>query len=439
MPTIGDGVGCTAGREGVDGVTNQSFPRPTSPLQGEGGIAASPSPVTTRLLARARREWEVRQFDAAERSLAGVLALTPGDPRAVRMLGMVARSRGDYAKAVEYFLQVLGTWPGDAFLRTELGLSLASLGEVEAATSHFRYACKLAPDSGSSWFNLGETLWRQAHGEEAVTALQRALELEPAHIEARLSLARAQAGLGRVDAAVAEWRMVVHRDPMNADAWYGLSMNAARFDAADTTQLQRAFARQDLPVRAHCLLGFALVKALEDQGDFAKACEVLQRANLAQRAGSRMSWDAAGERRLVDATLSTFTNAISPKAGAGTGAQVIFVTGMPRSGTTLVEQILASHPDVAGANEIRDMPCIIDAESRRRGSAYPLWVSDASAQDWQRLGNEYLERASRRHTNKLRFTDKNLLNWHFVGAALAMLPAARVIIVRRDPVETCLA
>ena len=431
--------GCTAGREGVNGVTNQSFPRPPSPLQGEGGIAVSPSPVTTRLLARARREWEARQFDAAEQSLAGVLALAPGDPKAVRMLGMVARSRGDYAKAVECFLQVLGTWPGDPFLRTELGLSLASLGEVEAATPHFRYACRLAPDSGSTWFNLGETLWRQAHGEEAVAALRRALELEPAHIEARLSLARAQAGLGHVEAAIAEWRVVVGRDPMNADAWYGLSMNAARFDAADATQLRRAFARQDLPARAHCLLGFALVKALEDQGDFANACEVLHDANLAQRASSCVSWDAAGERRLVDATLSAFTNAIPPKAGAGAGEQVIFVTGMPRSGTTLVEQILASHPDVEGANEIKDMPRIIDAESRRRGSAYPAWVSDASAQDWQRLGNEYLERASRRHTDKLRFTDKNLLNWHFVGAALAMLPAARVIIVRRDPVETCLA
>ena len=85
------------------------------------------------------------------------------------------------------------------------------------------------------------------------------------------------------------------------------------------------------------------------------------------------------------------------------------------------------------------MPRLIEAESRRRGSAFPGWVSDATAADWQRLGQDYLARTARWRAAKPRFTDKNLMGWHFTGAALAMLPAARVIIVRRDPVETCLA
>jgi hypothetical protein len=112
---------------------------------------------------------------------------------------------------------------------------------------------------------------------------------------------------------------------------------------------------------------------------------------------------------------------------------------MPRSGSTLVEQILASHRDVEGANEISDMLQLIDAESRRQDSTFPLWAPGATAEDWQRLGREYLARTARWRAAKPRFTDKNLLGWHYVGAALAMLPAARVIIVQRDPVETCLA
>lgn len=400
-------------------------------------MAGAPlSPVAARLLARARREWESHQLDAAERSLKSVLALAPGDSRAIRMLGMVARSRGDYAKAVDCYRSVLAVWPEDFFLRTELGLSLLSLDEVEEAAEHFRRACELAPDSASAWFTLGEALWRQANGDEAVEALRRALALEPAHVGARLSLARAHAGVGHIDAAIAEFREVVRRDPGNPNGWYGLSLSTA-LDAADTAHLQRTFARNDLPANAHHLFGFALAKALEDQGELARAFEILREANASQRAS--VKWDAGEEQRLVDTIRDAFAGSISPSPDPAAGEEAILITGMPRSGSTLVEQILASHPEVEGANEIRDMPRLIEAESRRRGSAFPLWAPDATARDWQRLGQEYLARTSRWRATKPRFTDKNLIGWHFTGAALAMLPSARVIIVRRDPVETCLA
>ncbi|MGN6788102.1 MAG: tetratricopeptide repeat-containing sulfotransferase family protein [Rhodanobacteraceae bacterium] len=416
----------------------EPIPLPASPLKGEEKSRTPLSPVAARLLARARSEWEARQFDAAERSVMSVLALAPRDPRALRMLALVARSRGDYAKAVECFRAVLPVWPDDFFLRTEFGLSLLSLGEAANATEHFRRACELERDSDSAWFNLGEALWQQARGEEAVTALQRALALEPSNVQARISLARACAGLGRTETAVAAFREVVRRDPDSADGWYGLSLNTV-LDAVDAAHLQRAFARGDLPARTHYLFGFALAKALEDRGEPARAFEVLREANAAQRASLRMPWNAIEEHRFVDAIRDAFANPVSPSPDAEAGKEAILITGMPRSGSTLVEQILASHPEVEGANEISDMLQLVQAESQRRGSAFPSWTSDATARDWQRLGQEYLARTARWRAAKPRFADKNLLSWHYVGAALAMLPAARVIIVRRDPVETCLA
>jgi hypothetical protein len=105
----------------------------------------------------------------------------------------------------------------------------------------------------------------------------------------------------------------------------------------------------------------------------------------------------------------------------------------------LIEQILASHPEVEGANEIIDLPAILDGESRQCGRAWPVWVPGATPVDWQRLGTDYLARTARWRECKPRFTDKNLATWKHVGAALAMLPAARVVVVRRDPVEACLA
>ena len=390
------------------------------------------------LLARARKEWEQRQFDAAERLIVQVLALAPENADAIRMLGIAFQRRGDHARAIDCFRRVLAAWPEDSDLRVGLGIALYEHGEIDEALMHLRHACKLAPASASAWFNLGEALWRQMHAEEAVTTLRRALELAPSHIPAQLSLARVQASLGQVDAAVAAFREVLCSDPDNAEAWFGLSnLNTVRFDAADTAHLQRTLTRENLPARSYELLGFTFAKALENQGDHAQAFDMFRRANASRR--KRVRWDAAGEHRRVEAIQRIFANDMPAPLNSELGREVIFIVSIPRSGSTLVEQILASHPEVEGANEIKDMSQVIDAETHRRRSAFPLWTPDATAQDWQRMGNEYLARTANWRRNTPRFTDKSLVTWYLVGAALAMLPAARVIIVRRDPVETCLA
>jgi hypothetical protein len=184
------------------------------------------------------------------------------------------------------------------------------------------------------------------------------------------------------------------------------------------------------------LLGFTFAKALEGRGDYAQAFEEFRAANASRR--RRVKWDAAGEHKRVEAILRVFADEGPTQIDPRLGNEAILIVSIPRSGSTLVEQILASHPDVEGANEIKDMKQVIDAETARRNSAFPMWVPDASAEDWQRLGRQYLARTERWRQAKPRFTDKSLVTWYLVGAALAMLPAARVVVVRRDPVETCL-
>ncbi|MGH8318391.1 MAG: tetratricopeptide repeat-containing sulfotransferase family protein [Steroidobacteraceae bacterium] len=409
----------------------------TQPQPAQVALRRPLSSVAARLLARARKEWGQQQFEAAEQSLINVLTLAPEEPDAIRLLGMVAQRLGKHVKAIDCFRRVLAMAPDDSDLQIGLGISLFEQGEFDESLTHFRHACKLEPASVSAWFNLGEALGRQAHTEEAVAALRRALELDPAHLSARLSLARAHANLGRIDAAVAEFREVLRREPANAEGWFGLSnLNVVRFDAADSASLQRTLTRQDLSQRDRELLGFTFAKALETQGDYAQAFEVFRAANASRR--RRVKWDAAGEHKRVEAILRAFAGETPTPIDARLGNEAIVIVSIPRSGSTLVEQILASHPEVEGANEIKDMKQVIDAETARRKSAFPLWVPDATAEDWQRLGREYLARTARWRQAKPRFTDKSLVTWYLVGAALAMLPAARVIVVRRDPVETCL-
>lgn len=391
-----------------------------------------------QLLARAQREWAEQRLADLTRTIDAMLALAPDDPVAVRLSGMVAQRLGEHERAATCFQRALSAWPDDPDLQMDLGRTLRALGNASAGIAAMRQACAIAPCNAEAWFDLGEALAADAHVEASIEALRKAFDLAPQNAGVGVSLARILAVSGRMDEAVHEFRRVLQREPGNADAWLGLSnFNTIRFDAADTEQLQAAWEDDKRSEAERERLGFSYARALEDRGDHAAAFDVLVQANASRR--RRSTWNAASERRLVDAIRNTFAGELQASPDAAAGNEVIFIAGMPRSGTTLVEQILASHPEVEGANEIKALPGLIGRETRQGRGAFPLWVPGASADDWLRMGRAYLEETARWRKAKPRCVDKNLTNWLLAGAALAMLPAARVIIVRRDPVETCFA
>lgn len=399
------------------------------------------APLPTRvqaLLQKARGELARRQFDAATATLASVLAAAPDHVPALGMAAIAAQMQGIHERAIEWFRQALQAQPRDARLHAGLGISLFELGDAAGAIASLRRACELAPDIASGWFNLGRALKLQVRTGEAIDALRRALQLDPLHVPARLTLADALASAGEIDTATDELRRVLEAHPGDAHAWFALAnLKVVPLSPEDAALLRNNFEQAAVPVEDRVLFGFALARALEDQGDYAASFEVLRRANRMQR--QRVRWSAAEHRAGMGAIERAFAGPPPEPLDARTGSEVIFIAGVPRSGSTLVEQILASHPGVEGANEITDLPRILDEASRRRGQPYPGWVRDATAADWQRMGAEYLARTARWRERKPRFTDKNLATWKYVGAVLAMLPAARVVLVRRDPVETCLA
>lgn len=400
--------------------------------------ATSPSPLYRKLMVRAQREWAQQRLGDLATTTDAMLALVPEDPAALRLSGMLAHQLGEYGRAVECFRRVLPAWPDDPDLQIDLGRALRASGNAEAGIAAMQQACEMASERAEAWFQLGEALIGDARAVEAIDAFQKARELDPGNAGVAVSLARVLAAAGRVDDAAAEYRSVLEVDPGNADAWLGLSnLNTIRFDAADTQRLQAAWQDKKRSDTQRERLGFSYMRALEDGGDYDAAFDVLTEANALRHLRSR--WNAAAERRLVNAIRDAFAGEVKASSATKSGQEVIFIAGTPRSGTTLVEQILASHPQVEGANELRALPNLVGLESRRGRGAFPLWVPGASADDWQRMGQEYLDETARWRTVKPRSVDKNLTNWLLVGAALAMLPAARVVIIRRDPVETCLA
>jgi hypothetical protein len=177
----------------------------------------------------------------------------------------------------------------------------------------------------------------------------------------------------------------------------------------------------------------AVGRAYEDAGDFAAAFDAFSEAASIER--KQFPVDRADFDAYITAIRTAFPQPVS--TAGEQGGEVIFIIGMPRAGSTLVEQILAAHSQVEGGSELPDLTLAIDRESQRRNQYFPQWVSSTSESDWLRVGANYLETTSRWRARKPRFTDKAPPNWMMAEAAIAMLPKARFINVRRDPLETC--
>jgi len=391
-----------------------------------------------RLLQQAAESIRQRKPDAAEAQLASVSALAPAHPEVLRLRALVAQIRGRHDEAASLLRRVVEARPYDALPWNNLGTSLAEGGDMNGAIVAFRRAAELAPQRAAPWFNLGRALDAAGRVDEAHAALTNALARDPAHMAARLTLARVLQFMGRVDEAEAEFRSVLSTHPDAALAWYGLStVRTVRFNADETRAIEEVYARADLVTEERIGVGFALSKALEDQGRYAEAFAVLTAANATKR--RTLAWDArvfTQSTRNIDAM---FARPAATSAPPDLGKEVIFVFGLPRSGSTLVEQILAAHPSVNGANELEDLNFVIEGESRRRGGPFPSWVPQMAPADWERLGREYLARTAQWRKDRPVFTDKGLTNWAYVGALRAMLPGARFVNTRRDPVENCLA
>ena len=385
-------------------------------------------------IADAKRALQRGDAAGAEQRLRTVLATNPDHAEALRLLGMAQNAQGDFAAAVASLRRAAQRDPHNALTFNSLGNALARLGDKPAAATAFARACVLAPRVAQFPFNLGKVLSEDARSHEALAPLRRAVELDAGYLPAQYLLAREERVTGDTSAAIARYRQLLDGHAERAEAWLGLAgMQSLRFSDADVAAMERTL-RSELNEDDRISIRFALARGYEHTRRHAQAYAMYVEANALVRA--HFPWNAQAFSRRVDAFIA------SAAVHADTddfGHEVVFIVSLPRSGSSLVEQILATHSQVDGAGELADLPAVIHAESARRGREFPDWVADATVADWRRLGGEYLQRTARWRATRPRFTDKAPDNWRFVGAIAAMLPGARVLICRRDPVETCLA
>jgi tetratricopeptide (TPR) repeat protein len=375
--------------------------------------------------------------DEAARHLADAANRHPLHPEVLRMRAGLLSMRGEHRQALQCMRQALEQRPHDALYHNTLGTLLGQAGDYDGAVEALRRACAMQPDLADAWYNLGIMLTRSVRNEEAAEALQRAVALAPQYMTARAQLADLLRMQGHGAQAVEHYRRILAEAPWSGMAWWGLAdMKTLRMTEDDIQQMQRALSAPQASDDDKMAIGFALAKALDDQGRYAQALDALASANAIAR--RRYRWPREAFSTGISMVLQAFETPMA-SAPESLGREVIFVVGMPRSGTTLVEQILASHSMVEGAGELADLPTVLAEQSRQSGLPFPRWAASMMSTDWARLGERYLERTAHWRKERPICVDKMPGNWMYIGAIRAMLPAARIIGCRRDPLENCFA
>ncbi len=393
------------------------------------------SPVAAKIVQASAQALDAGRVDQAARELAGLNVADARHPEILRMKAGVFGMLGQHRDAIAMMRQALASRPDDSVYLNTLGTLLGQAGDYDGAIKMLEHACELQPTMAMGWYNLGVMLTRSVRNDEAVMAFQKAVAIEPRHVLARALLADMLRTQGDVQAAAEEYQRVLAIQPAAGMAWWGLAdLRHTPFDHDDIAAMRAALKHPAASDDDLIAIGFALARAFADNRQFAESLDALAQANaLARR---RSQWNREGFSAAVKMLDKTF-DPLPHGTPGDLGREAIFIVGLPRSGSTLVEQILASHSQVEGAGELADLPQVLAEESRRRNQPFPQWVDAATPADWERLGRRYLERTARWRRQRPLFTDKLPGNWIYIGAIRAMLPGARIIGCCRDALETC--
>jgi tetratricopeptide (TPR) repeat protein len=355
-------------------------------------------------------------------------------------MGITFTDQGKLNEAVACFRQALALKPDYAEVYNNLGNTLKDQNKLEEAIANYRRALALQPEYSEAHSNLGNVLKHQGKLDEAFISYRRALTLRPNYVEAHHNLGVIFSELGKRDDAIACYKKTLALKPDYVQAYSGLSAIITYTEVDDVVRAMEDLyqTKGDMPDTDRIDLGFALGKAFEDLGDYDKSFAFILEANRLKRRSSEFSIQK--EHDLFERNKKTFSPGFfSSHQGIGYQDKTpIFILGMPRSGTTLVEQILASHPLVFGAGELAVLAMLIDDHcSKAKTTSFPECVLDFAMDAFAKMGAEYIAKIREYSSDALYITDKMPHNFLHVGFINTILPNAKVIHCLRDPMDTC--
>jgi tetratricopeptide (TPR) repeat protein len=375
---------------------------------------------------------ELGKLDDAEASYRQAIALKPDYAEAHSNLGSTLKGVGRLDDAEASYREAIALKPDFAGAHSNLGVTLEELGRLDDAEASHRKAIALKPDFAGAHSNLGNTLRELGRLDGAEASHRRAIALKPDFAEAQYNLGNTLLELGRLDEAEASYRQAIAADPDFAKAHHNLAIRK-KFSSKDEqfSQMQALYRDPATSEKSRCHICFALAKAYEDLGEFARAFRLYAEGNALRK--KELGYNKAQDKQLFESLKANgqqITYAVAPEIVAPECAP-IFIVGMPRSGTTLVEQIISSHPLVTGAGEL--------SFASQFGSSLAVGQAPVNAEALKTFREEYLNALKRCSEGNAVVTDKMPHNFRFLGLIFAALPEAKIIHVKRDPAAVCWA
>ncbi|WP_245600261.1 tetratricopeptide repeat-containing sulfotransferase family protein [Sphingomonas jaspsi] len=394
----------------------------------------SPSHWNPRLIQAAIALHDNR-LEIAEPLLKAHLKDDPFDAKAIRMLAELAWRIGRMKDAEHLLRRAVELAPGFTAARAQLALVLGRTGRPQEALPLLDLLFEQDGEDIGHWNLKAATVARLGDFDAAIGLYEQVLEKAPKQPKVWMSYGHMLKTVGRQDDAIAAYRRSIELAPQLGEAWWSLAnLKTVRFDEADIAAMTQALQTSDLRDEDRFHLDFALGKAMHDAGRSDEAFAHYASANRLRLKSQPYSADDTA--KAVDRAIATFDADLLRHATGGCDApDPIFIVGMPRAGSTLVEQILASHSQVEGTSELPDLPAVA-----RSVEGYPAAVARLDGDALHSLGRTYLDRASvQRRTQRPYFIDKLPNNWLYVPFIAMALPNAKIIDARRHPLGCCLS
>ncbi|MDA8741129.1 tetratricopeptide repeat protein [Rhodobacteraceae bacterium] len=371
------------------------------------------------------------RVQAASEAFKKVTELNPAYADGFNNLGITLKNQGKLDEAIASYNQALSLKPDYAEAYNNMGVALQDQGKLDEAIGAYNEALSLTPDYAEAYNNMGVTLQDQGKLDEAIASYNQALSLKPDYAEAYDNMGNTLQDQGKLDEAIASYNKAISLKPDYAEAHRNLS-TSVKYQPEDTqiSLVNDMIQRSDLEDEDRCHLHYTFAKMKEDLGDLDAAYEnYVAGGKLRQKL---LSYDFKQDELIFDQIKNTapkLKEFVFSKPMETAVNTPIFILGMPRSGTTLVEQIISSHSQVHGAGELPFLGCF--------GCTLSHGNQTVNSDNLLQIRNAYLNELNKVSNDCPFVTDKMPQNFQHIGLLLQALPEAKVIHVKRDPAATC--
>lgn len=380
------------------------------------------------------------EFGKAEIICREILRKDPRNVNATRMLGTIARDLDKPRLAARMLRNAVKLAPDFYGARIDLARALIEIDELDEAEPVVREAIKLAPELPQPRSLLGNLHTKQGKFEEAVEDYKQALEKQPNHGASLAAMGHALKTIGRQEESIDTYRDCIQKFPEFGEAHWALAnLKTFRFSDDEIVTMEKNVANDKLSDETRVNFNYSLGKAYEDSGDYDRAFQAYAHGNALRR--PQESYDPVHTEMIHDQIIETVSaDFLQDNEGNGCPDDApIFIVGLPRSGSTLIEQILASHSLVDGTHELPDVPRTIKTinDQRPQGEGYPMALRHYG-KELAALGQQYIDTTARYRKGAPYFTDKMPNNFASIGLIASILPNAKIVNARRHPLDSCM-